>query len=189
MKIDEIKLLPKQSGINPFDISVLTDLQPYKNANVEGAALLFARYGRQLFFVVLHDGVQIAFAKATQIKKPITALVINRTFVVPSMQNKGWITALYRTLRGAGNVIISDIELSPESISVWKKLIAHFSVSVIDAHSGIIKRQATIQDLDAADSVDERLLLDQYKLFGRAVLECGMGITRETEIFVGTQAP
>lgn len=189
MKINEVKLLPKQGNHNPFDPLVLTDLKPYKNANVEGHELLFSKHGNELFFVVCCGNERVAFAKAVQIEVPINALVIKRTFVIPHMRNKGYMTALYRTLRGNGNVIISDTDLSPESISIWKKLISHFNVHVIDAETGKIKRRARYSDVDTADDQSERLMLERYMQFGVPVQECGLGITKETEIFLGTDCP
>jgi GNAT superfamily N-acetyltransferase len=188
MRLHEIRLIPKQPDDNPFDLDVLVHLRPYKNANVEGNKLLFTQHGDDLFFVIRVGEEAVAFAKATSISEPREALVINRTYVVPAWRNKGYMTALYRTLRGNGNVIISDIDLSPESISIWKKLLARYTVHIIDARSGAIKRKASLDDFDN-DSADERLMLEEHTLFGKPVSESGMGIIRETEIFIGTNAP
>lgn len=188
MRLHEIRHIPKQSANNPFDLKILSDLKPYKNANVEGNQLLFTKHGDELFFVIQVGTEMVAFAKATEILEPFKALVMNRTFVVPNWRNKGYMTALYRTLRGNGNVIISDVDLSPESISIWKKLLARYTVHIIDANSGTVKRKATLDDLDSHNP-DERLMLEQHQLFGKPALESGTGIICETQIFVGTNAP
>jgi hypothetical protein len=162
--------------------------QPYKTANVEGHKLLYQQFANDFFFVIVVDNEMVAFAKAVQILQP-KALVINRTFVVPKWRNRGFITSLHRTLRGNGNSIISDVELSPESISIWKKLSQYYSVKVIDALTGEIKRDSKLADFELANSSNERLMLEQYRLFGKPVTECGYGLLRETSIFLGTDCP
>lgn len=189
MKLNEIKKIPKQSDDNPFDISAIGKLERYKNANVEGNELLFSQHGDEFFFIVKVDGIMVAFLKATEVKEPVKALQINRTFVIPSFRNKGYITALYRTLRGNGNKIISDIELSPESLSVWKKLSSYYSINVIDAKTGKELRKISDADFIKPNNENERLMIEEYMSFGKPVIECGFGLISETGIFLGTDTP
>lgn len=65
-----------------------------------------------------------------------TAVFIARTYTLPSYRNKGLVTSLYRALYSRMKyVLISDGEMSPETISVWEKLAASLPVKVVNMDS------------------------------------------------------
>ena len=66
------------------------------------------------------------------------AVFIVRTYTLPSYRNKGLVTSLYKVLYSRMKyVLISDGEMSPETITVWHKLAAALPVKVIDMDSTI----------------------------------------------------
>ncbi|MGI0075936.1 MAG: GNAT family N-acetyltransferase [Nitrosopumilaceae archaeon] len=64
------------------------------------------------------------------------ALYIERTVTLPRYRNKGLITALYKGLYVELKYkLVSDNEMSPESISVWKKLSKVLPVKVFNTET------------------------------------------------------
>lgn len=64
------------------------------------------------------------------------AVFIVRTYTLPSYRNKGLVTSLYKALYSRMKyVLISDGEMSPETIAVWEKLAAALPVKVVDMDS------------------------------------------------------
>lgn len=124
MKLQEIIKIPNQIE-HGFDISKFDKAVQFKKVKVESYPLLAYIEGNDYFFVIItKEQEKIAFFKAIKIEEKINsreAFIIKRTWVVPKFRNKGIATAFYKTLHNQGFTIISDLELSPESISIWKK--------------------------------------------------------------------
>lgn len=81
-------------------------------------------------------GVTIDDLKLKSGKVP---LMIKRTWCEVSFRNKGIITNLYRFLYSDQRfALISDVEQSPESVTIWKKLSVLFGAEMIEIKTGDI---------------------------------------------------
>ena len=81
-------------------------------------------------------GVTIDDLKLVSGKVP---LMIKRTWCDALFRNKGIITNLYRFLYSDQRfALISDVEQSPESVTIWKKLNALFGAEMIEIKTGNI---------------------------------------------------
>ena len=148
MKLSEIIKIPSQDhGIKDF--SVFDKVIRYKNSSVEKYPLLFNKVNDNFYFCFEVEGIKTAFMVVEKLtdftdKETIT---VQKTYVLPKFRNKGLITALYNTLRNQGFRIVSDLHLTPESRSVWKKLITNFGAELINKNTGE-RFKASIQDLE-----------------------------------------
>jgi hypothetical protein len=131
VKLSEIVLVPQQQS-SGLDHSEFKNLERFKKAKVEKYPLLFKKVGDTYFFALELDDKLRAFLVAEEISDIKNAIMIKRTFVTRSYRNLGLMTALYNTLNNQGFTLISDRELSPESISIWKKLKTIHPVKVIN---------------------------------------------------------
>jgi hypothetical protein len=89
--------------------------------------------------------------------------VIQRTYIIPSERNKGHITSLYKALYSKYKLkLVSDVEQSPETISVWKKLMKELPVKVLDVKK---KKILDLKDVPKNQLYDKelglRLILEQ----------------------------
>jgi hypothetical protein len=160
MKLSEIIKVPQQST-HGFDLEKFKNAKPFKQAKVESYPLLFNNEGDDYFFTFKIDDENAAYMKAVHITDMSgEVFMVKRTFVVPKFRNKGLMTALYQTLHNQHIVLISDSELSPESISIWKKLNKHHEIKIIDRNTGEI-RKSYDEDFDPTD---RSLEFDHYIL-------------------------
>jgi hypothetical protein len=93
------------------------------------------------------------------------AFIIRRTWTDPRYRNKGLVTSLYKALHAKMHYkLVSDIEQSPETISVWLKLSAVLPVKVLDLNNKEIKN---LEDVSAEDlykpSLELRLIIEQVQ--------------------------
>jgi len=89
--------------------------------------------------------------------------VIQRTYVIPTERNKGYITSLYKALYSKYKLkLVSDVDQSPETISVWKKLMKELPVKVLDVKK---KKILDLKDVPKDQLYDKelglRLILEQ----------------------------
>jgi predicted GNAT family acetyltransferase len=159
MKLDEIIKIPSQDhGIK--DLTIFDEVVRFKHASVEKYPLLFKQDGDQYFFSIEIDNVKVAFLIAEKLSDftDKETIMILRTYVVPEFRNKGLMTALYNTLRNQRFRIVSDLHLTPESMSVWKKLISGLGAEIIDKKTRKT-RKAKLQDL-SIDDASKLLMLE-----------------------------
>lgn len=85
------------------------------------------------------------------------AFFVQRSYTIPSLRNKGLATALYSVLyRRLHLKLISDVEQSPETVSVWKKLSKSLPVRVLDTKN---QRSLELQDVPDKQLYDPELEL------------------------------
>jgi GNAT superfamily N-acetyltransferase len=132
--LGEVRRVPSQPH-HAIDIKKFT-LTRFRTARVEHMELHADKVDDEYLFAVLGDeGEYIAYAHALDIMdgpggRP--TIQIRRTWVQPDRRGMGVMTALYNTLSNQGFVIISDSELSPESIAIWKKLRTYNTVKLLN---------------------------------------------------------
>ena len=81
---------------------------------------------------------------------------IKRTWINPEYRNKNIATQFYRKMFKDFNFnLISDFELSPESISIWKKLISQYPNNVHLTNS-------SLEDLGILKNIDEYFKNQNY---------------------------
>ncbi|MGI0075935.1 MAG: GNAT family N-acetyltransferase [Nitrosopumilaceae archaeon] len=102
------------------------------------------------------------------------ALYVKRTYVIPSYRNKGLITALYNTLYTTLKYkLVSDNEMSPESISVWKKLSKTLPVKVLNVKTKEVFDMKDIPDKNifglTKDYENIRLILEKEEIVYKEV--------------------
>lgn len=112
-----------QSGIS--DDKALEQLKP-TGTTIEGLSLCSVQIGDQIVFSLNKDDTVMTYVVGTLVNdypgdaKP--TLAIQRSFTNEQLRNKGYCEALYFGLARAGYRLISDLQLSAEAISVWKKI-------------------------------------------------------------------
>jgi hypothetical protein len=131
MKLSEVILVPRQQS-SGLDLSKFNNLKRFKKAKVEKYPLLYKKSGETYFFALELDDKLRVFLVAKEISDIKNAIMIKRSFVDNSYRNQGLMTALYNTLNNQGFTLISDRELSPESLSIWKRLKSIHPVKVIN---------------------------------------------------------
>ena len=117
------------------------------NINYESKELMTDIDGKPIFKYKLNDSKNTMFA-IEEDEKIVSYLAgtiidkhfnIKRSFTNPKFRGKGYVTALYKSLFvNLGYILVSDSKLTPESISVWKKLGKLFphNIKVYDASTG-----------------------------------------------------
>lgn len=139
MKLAEIIARPQQAT-HGLDLTKFDKAVQFKKAKVETFPLLCHQEGDDHFFTFEVDDMKAVFMKAVKISDmPGNVLMVKRTYTVPKYRGKGLMTALYHTLHNQRFTVISDRELSPESIIIWKKLKQHGKVGVIDRNTGKVR--------------------------------------------------
>jgi hypothetical protein len=191
MKLHEIIKIPQQV-MHGFDLKKWDDAKQFKSAKVEKYPLHANVEGDDYFFCMIDSDTQekIAFMKAIKIDGFSSALIIKRTWVEPEYKNKGLMTALYNTLHNQGFSLISDNQVSPESLSIWRKLHNQFgkSVKMIDADTHE-PREITDADLtNPKPDEKEHLFFEGYTgAFG--VHHVDNFVMPEYSLFVNTDSP
>jgi hypothetical protein len=148
MKLAEVSKIPKQSNIFQFEHGVFDCATQFRKAKVEQYPLLCNEVGDSYFFVVQVNGENAAYMKAVKLDDIEGGIIIKQTWAPLKFRNRGLMTALYLTLHNQGFVLVSDSQLSPESISIWKNLRKHTNgIKVVDRDSGG-KRNAVDCDFD-----------------------------------------
>lgn len=124
MLLNEIIVIANQ----PSDYIAYNDfpeLQPFRTAKVETYPLWFAKKSEVILFSIKDGDVVIASIVAREITgfgDSRETIQIQRTWTDPRYRNKGFMTAMYNTLGNQGFRVISDLQLSPQSLAVWRKL-------------------------------------------------------------------
>jgi hypothetical protein len=129
-----------QHGI---DLSIFKNFQPLgdKNSTIEQCYVeVSSVINHNILFRLYKDDKPVALLAALVCPKYKNrpTIQIMRTWVEPEYRNKGLMTGFIDGLCRKWNyVIISDVALSPESESVWKKIHAtlHPSLYNMDAHT------------------------------------------------------
>lgn len=132
MSKNSLKESPENIPQQPLglDIKAFSDLKRFKNVRVEEFPLMYKQDEHGYFFAIEIDGENAAFLKAKETNLyGKNSIEIERTYTLKKYRNKGLMTALYYTLAIQGFNIISDKLLSPESRSIWKKLVSKFKTS------------------------------------------------------------
>jgi hypothetical protein len=186
MKLSEIIKVPQQPT-HGLDLTKFDNAKQFKKAKVETFPLLYNQDGDDYFFTIEINGEKAAFMKAEKITDMAgDVLMVKRTYVMPKFRNKGLMTALYRTLHNQRFSIISDRELSPESISIWKKLKQHYKIGVLDRDTAEIR---SVEDGDF-DPKGEELEKDHFILEKMSRSDNGWGpsldnfVVEELNIFI-----
>ena len=126
MKLNEIIKVPQQHfpGVSLSDFNTETAEQLTTAENIPLFHISGGPKGPDFHAYALKQGsefVSFVIGKWGNLNGP--AFYIMRTYTQPQYRNKGLITALYSALyRKLKYKLVSDNEMSPESISVWKKL-------------------------------------------------------------------
>lgn len=140
MHLHEIMAIPKQQQHNIKELSIFDNVVQFGNMHVEKYPLLYVATPDAYYFCIEEDDKNIAFVIAEKnVFNNKNCLIIRRTWVEPLYRNKGFMKAIYNTLHNCGFVLLSDIELSPESISIWKALAASRNVKIIDTSTEEIR--------------------------------------------------
>lgn len=151
MKLEDLYSYPvleifqgsSQDGV--IDEETLQQLQP-TGTTIEGLTLCSVQIGDQIIFSLNDQDEIMTYIVCTPITdypgptKPTIA--IQRSFTPEQYQNKGYCAALYYGLARCGYRIVSDLQLSPEAISVWRKIAAKRPTSGFDT----ISKQPTDKD-------------------------------------------
>lgn len=164
MKLEEITKVPQQPtpgfSLDDFNVDAKEQI-----GTAENIPIVKMRGVRDVdlvaYALVIDDRVaSMIVGKLGDLDGP--AFYIYRTYTLPDMRNRGLITALYKALYKKYNIrLVSDVEQSPETISVWKKLAGEFPVKVFD--------EKNRQLLDLRDVTDQQLYDPTQEL--RLVLE------------------
>lgn len=115
-----------QQPTDQIDYKYFPELQQFRKAKVENYPLFYAKQGDRYLFSIKDGDKVIASIMAMEITDfpgGKEVVQIKRTWTDPQYRNTGLMTAMYRTLRKQRIAVISDAELSPQSIGVWKKLV------------------------------------------------------------------
>ena len=140
MKLREIVAVPQQDQHNIRDMSVFDNVVQYHRVQVEKYPLLYNEDANAYYFCIEENNNKIAFIVAEKNSfNNKQCIIIRRTWVNPSYRNKGFMKAMYNTLHNCGFVVLSDVELSPESISIWKALAISRNVKIIDTNTEEIR--------------------------------------------------
>jgi len=171
MKLSEVIKRPQQFS-HGLDLTKFDGAVQFKKAKVEKFPLLYRQEGDDYFFTFEVKGKKVAFMKAVKITDlPGETLMIKRTWVTPENRNKGLMTALYRTLYHQRFKLISDLDLSPESFSIWKKLSKGEQVKILNQVTKKI-RPVTNDDFNPKG---EEAMLDHFILEDMTGWEHGWG--------------
>jgi hypothetical protein len=190
MKLCEIIKLPRQLA-HGFDLKKWDDTKQFKSAKVEKYPLYANIEGDDYFFCIVDPDSQekMAFMKAIKVDGFNSALIIKRTWVESAYKNKGLMTALYNTLHNQGFSLISDSSVSPESLSIWKKLHSQFgkSVKIINADTHET-REITDDLINHRQDEKEHFFFEGYHgAFG--VHHTDNFTLNEYSIFIDTDSP
>ncbi len=159
MKLFEIVGVPVQSHHNITDMSVFDNTIRFKKASVEKYPLYYSEDNSTYYFCLEENGNKFAFIIAQKnIFNGKSCVVIQRTWVIPEYRNNGIMKAMYNTLHNQGLTVLSDIELSPQSKSIWKALTITGRASVIDTTTEQI-RKATDADF-TSDINNTRFIME-----------------------------
>jgi hypothetical protein len=140
MLLDEI-LNPKvvevyvgaSQDIGLRDPNLLSQLKP-TGRDVEGFPLYALQIDNDIVFAIKTNQDELLSILVGSIVtdfpiKTKKTIRIHRSWTPEPFRNKGYSTALYDGLPRCGYRLVSDLQLSPESISVWKKLMTKRTVT------------------------------------------------------------
>jgi len=146
MKLTEIIPIPVQTQHNIADMSIFDDAKRFRHVSVEGYPLFYNETVNAYYFYISDNNQKISFLIALKnVFNNKNCLIVQRTWTIRLYRNRGFMKALYNTLYNQGFVIISDSQISPESISVWKALGTILPVKIIDTQT------EEIRDIDIGD--------------------------------------
>lgn len=137
MKISEVEMVNHQSdhGIKTFDM--FKGAKQYGNAYVGDSPLLHVESGGVQYFC-LKDIAYLVGNSNTYDGRP--CIEISRTWVEQSHRNKGIMKSMYLALKSLGIVVVSDKQLSPESLKIWKWLCSNGHAFLVDFSSNELRR-------------------------------------------------
>ena len=183
MNLEEIIRIPKQSQHNIKDMSVFNNVVQYKKVQVEKYPLLYREESGIDYFCIADNGTKFAYIiaqKNTYENK--NCLIIRRTWVETVYRNKGYMKAMYNTLHNCGFVVLSDIELSPESISIWRALAISRNVKIIDIRTEELRAP---KDSDYyTTNTNTRFILEKIH---NGAIEDMSGILQEYQYFINNR--
>ena len=141
MKLQEIIAIPQMDQHKIKDMSIFNNAVQFKHACVEKYPLLYTEASNSYHFCIEDNGTKIAFIiaeKNTFAEQP--CIIIQRTWVETKYRNLGFMKAMYNTLHNQGFVVLSDISLTPESLSIWKALAHRDLARIIDTNTEEIRK-------------------------------------------------
>jgi len=123
MNLNEIIQLPRQTE-SGLALDAFKGGKQINNKKLMGIyPILLKKHKSYLLFSVVDEGKHIAFLVGNLIKDfKVKTLQVKRTWVEPEYRNKGLMTNFYAMIFNLGFDICSDLELSPESMSIWQKI-------------------------------------------------------------------
>ena len=184
LKLNEIVPIAQMDQHNIADMSVFDNAEQYGPACVEKYPLLYNEDDRAYYFCIEEAGKKIAFIvgeKNTFNGKK--CIIIRRTWVEPQYRNRGFMKAMYNTLYNQRFVIISDIELTPESRAIWQALAIMRPVKILDRETEEIRE---IEPTDFTTKNDKTQFILEM-VIDRFTTTLNNDILFEYEIFINNK--
>jgi hypothetical protein len=188
MKLNEIKKLPQQAT-HGLDLCKWDQAVQFKSAKVEKYPLFANIEGDDYFFCMIDPDTleKMAYLKALKIDDlSKQAFLIQRTWMEPKYRNMGLMTALYRTLHNQGYSLLSDAELSPESLSIWKTFRPNTKILDIKTKD---QRDITDQDMSMPLGINSERFFMEGNSGAFGCLHVDNFMMEELKFYVGLQLP
>jgi hypothetical protein len=163
VKPEEITKIPQQpnSGfsLDDFDVGNMVHVGTAENIPL---VLFNSTDGKYTCYALIQDDLPTATVVGRWGTLNGPAFFIERTYTVPTYRNKGMMTAMYKALYTKYGIrLVSDVEQSPGTITIWKKLADVLPVQVVDVVNKTIVPLATVNDIDLYDEPRKlRLMLE-----------------------------
>ena len=114
---------------------------------------------------------------------------VRRTWVEPQWRNKGVMTSMYKNLvRKFNFTLISDIEFSPETESVWRKIFAALHPNIIDSPTSNIFTPTTFDEIFDNPNYSFILEWHVHSCFAESPVICE--VLKDLEVYINhTELP
>lgn len=190
MKLSEIIKVPQQPSHGFANMSKFDNAVQFRQAKVEKYPLLAFIENDNYYFCLedLDTKQKFAYLVAFNVdgfQKP--TLIIKRTWVHQSHRNKGFMTALYNTLHQQGFSIISDIELSPESLKIWSKV--NPDVQIINSRTQEKRKAISSDFLNPLNNAEEHFMLEGSRDDAWGPMRNNLTEMEENHKFLATNYP
>lgn len=119
------------------DLSELIKILKNTKRTIEGFKLYSAQFEDEIIFALVKDeqifSVLVAkFIKDFPSDKKMKTIQLERTWTPPEQRNRGYSSALVSGLTKFGFRVVSNKQLSPQALGVWKKIKRVFNVKAFD---------------------------------------------------------
>jgi hypothetical protein len=148
----------------------------------------------RIMFKLLKDGTTVAWIAALECSPGYNnrkTYMIKRTWTEPQFRNQGIMTGFYYGLyRQCNFVLVSDIEHSPETTSIWRKIFAALHPKIYNRRTHELTQASAFEDIykehDPENPVTVFLLEHHYPTGGLiGIPELSPGLLAGYKIFEG----